>query len=191
LTADLLEENARLKEELRAANRETHPAVLVVPADVDPKEWLAEEGKVQAAADEYVAVPLLSGANAATAPENVLEADKDGWVLCPRSASKHPKTTFGFRVQDDAMTPAVPVGSLVGVDYTLRDPERVLKGGSGLVAVHDPRLGCTVRRIEKADQHWLFLPANPSGEYKSLVWAASEATESPITGAVLCAFVAY
>ena len=190
LIADLLEENARLKEELRATRRETHPAVLVVPVDVDPKGWLAEQGRVQAAADEYVAVPVLSGANAAPPPENVFEAEKDGWLLCPRSVIKHPKNTFAFRVQDDAMAPAVPEGSFVGIDCSVHDPERLVKSG-GLAAVRDLRLGCTIRRVEKANQHWLFLPANFSEENKTVVWSAGGDTASPIVGAVVFAFVAY
>jgi len=191
LIADLLEQNARLKEDLRAAKRETHLAVLVVPADVDPKRWLAEQGQIQAAADEYVAVPVLSGKNAAAPPENVFEAEKDGWALCPRSTVKHPKATFAFRVQDDAMAPAIPVGSLVAIDCSVRDPERLLKSESGIAAIRDPRLGCTIRRVEKADQHWLFLQANPSEENRAAVWSVSGDTASPIVGAVVFAFVAH
>jgi len=189
LVADLLEENARLKEELRATKRETHPAVLVVPADVDPKAWLAEQGRVQAAADEYVAVPVLSGANAATPSENVFEAEKDGWAVCPRSAISHPKATFAFRMQDDAMAPAIPEGSIVAIDCSVRGPERLVKSG-GLAAIRVSRSGCTIRRVEKADQHWLFLPANPSEENKAVVWSASGGTECPVIGVVVSVFVA-
>ena len=188
LIADLLEQNARLKEELRARKRETHSAVLVVPADVDPKEWLAEQAQIQAAADEYVAVPVLSGAIAATPPENVFEAEKDGWVLCPRSAIKHPKTTFAFRVHDDAMAPTVPEGSLAGIECSVRDPERLLKVGNCLAAIRYPRSGCTIRRIEKADQHWLFLPANPSEENNAFVWSSGEESECPVVGSVVFVF---
>ena len=190
LIAGLLEENAGLREELRAAKRETHPVVMVVPADVDPKKWLAEQAQIQAAAAQYVAVPLLSGENASTPPENVFEAEKDGWVLCPRSAIKDPKTTLAFRVQDDAMALAVPEGSLVGIDCSVRHPEQLVKSG-GLAAVRNSRLGCTIRQVETANQHWLFLPANPSEENKTVVWSESEGTECPIVGAVVFAFVAY
>jgi SOS-response transcriptional repressor LexA len=185
LIADLLEQNARLKEELRATKRETHPAILVVPADVDPKDWLADQGQIQAAAGDYVAVPVLSGANAAAPPENVFEAEKDGWALYPQLAIKHPKTTFAFRVQDDGMAPAVPEESIVGIDCSDRDPERLAKGGRGLVAIRGGRSGCTIRRIEKAGQHWLFLPATSSEKNKAAVWSASEGSECPVVGSVV------
>ena len=187
LTA-LLDDNSRLKEQLLAAKRSTHPAVLVVPADVDPKEWLAAQGQIQAAADEHVAVPVLSGPNAAVPPENVFEADKDGWLLCPRSAIKHPKVTFGFRVQDDAMAPAIPKGSLVGVDCSIRDPERLLKAGSGLVAVRGPSEGCILRQLVKAEKHWLFLPAGEDEEHPAVVWAEGAGVPCPVVGRVVFVF---
>ena len=184
LTA-LLDENAKLKEQLLAAKRSTHPAVLVVPADVDPKEWLAAQGQIQAAADEHVAVPTLSGKNAAAPPENVFEADRDGWLLCPRSAIKHPKATFGFRVQDDAMAPTVPRGSLVGIDCSVRDPERLLKAGRGLVAVRGQSRSCVVRQLVKAEKHWLFVLTDPAGAADTLVWSPGERAECPVIGRVV------
>jgi len=188
LTA-LLDENAGLKEQVLAAKRSTHPAVLVVPADVDPKEWLAAQGQIQAAADEHVAIPILSGANAAAPPENVFEADRDGWLLCPRSAIKHPKATFAFRVLDDAMAPAVPQGSLVGIDCSLRDPERLLRAGACLVAVHGPS-GCVISQLVKAEKHWLFLPAVPSEQHPPIVWAEGTELPCPIIGRVVFVVVA-
>ncbi len=186
LTA-LLDENARLEEQLLTTKRSTHPAILVVPADVDAKEWLAAQGQVQAAADEHVAVPVLSGAAAAPPPENVFEADKDGWLLCPHSAIKHPKATFGFRVQDDAMAPAIPEGSLVGVDCSVHDPERLLKAGDGLVAVRGPS-GCVVRQLVKAEKHWLFLPAAPLEKHPPIVWAEGTEVPCPVIGRVVFVF---
>ncbi len=185
LLAVLLEGNARLREQLLAAKRSTHPAVLVVPADVEPKGWLASQRQIQAAADEHIAIPILSGQNAAAPPENVFEAERDGWLLCPRSAIKHPKATFAFRVRDDAMAPAIPQGSLVGVDCSVRDPERLLKAGSGLVAVRDPSEGCVVRQLVKAEKHWVFVPAGPSEKYAPLVWAEGSEEPCPVIGRVI------
>jgi len=187
LTA-LLDENARLKEQVLAAKRSTHPAILVIPADVDPKTWLAEQGQIQAAADEHVAVPILLGKNAENPPENVFEADKDGWLLCSRSAIKHPKATFGFRVQDDAMAPTVPEGSLVGVDCSVQDPERLLKAGSGLVAVRHRSEGCVLRQLVKAKEHWLFLSTATSEKHPPIVWVEGAETGCPIVGRVVFVF---
>ena len=88
------------------------------------------------------------------------------------------------------MALAVPEGSLVGIDCSVRHPEQLVKSG-GLAAVRNSRLGCTIRQVETANQHWLFLPANPSEENKTVVWSESEGTECPIVGAVVFAFVAY
>jgi hypothetical protein len=188
LLTELLDENAGLKEQLLAVKRSTHPAVLVVPADIDPKEWRTAQGRIQAAADEHVAVPVLSGPNAVVPPENVFEADRDGWLLCPRSAIKHPKATFAFCAQDGAMAPAIPEGSLVGVDCSVRDPERLLKAGSGLVAARDTLGGCVVRQLVKAEKHWVFLTANQSGNHPPIVWAEGADVPCPVIGRVVFVF---
>ena len=188
LLAGLLGENANLKEQLLAAKRSTHPAVLVVPADVEPKEWLAVQGQTQAAADEHVALPVLSGANAAVPPENVFEADRDSWALCPRAAVKHPKATFAKRVEDDAMAPAIPRESLVGVDCSTRDPRKLCREGGTVVAVRDSRLNCVIRRLERAETHWLFLATNPSEQHPPMVWAEGAEVPCPVIGRVVSVF---
>jgi len=189
LTA-LLDENGRLKEQLLAAKRSTHPAVLVVPADVEPQEWLAAQGMVQAIANEYVAVPILTGENAKNPPENVFEADRDGWALCSRSAVKHPKSTFAVRVADEATAPAIPQGSLVGVDCSIRDPKKLHGDGGTVVAVSDTQQGCVMRRLLKAEGHWLFLPANPSERHTPIVWSEDAGSPCPIIGSVVFVFAA-
>ena len=189
LTA-LLDENTKLREEQLAAMRAGQPAVLVVPADAAPDDWLSEHERVKAAAEEHVAVPILAGRGAANPPENVLEADNDGWMLCPRSAVKHPKTTFALRVGDDAMAPTIPAGSMVGVDCSLGGPPKLYKVGSSLVAVRDKRQKCCVRELQKAEGHWLFMLATGSENAMPMVWASSGAEECPIIGRVVFVFAA-
>ena len=191
LLAGLLGENARLKEQLLAARRSTHPAVLVIPANADSQEWLAAQGQIQAAAEEYVAVPILSGKNAEMPRENVFEADREGWVLCPKSAVKHSKSTFAMRVEDDATAPTIPQGSLVGVDCSVRDPRKLCKDGSAGVAVRDPRQGCVIRQLSGAEKHWLFLLASQSEKHPPIVWPEDAEAPCPIIGRVVFVFVTY
>ncbi|MFC1805491.1 LexA family transcriptional regulator [Planctomycetota bacterium] len=188
LLSALLEENARLREEQLAAKRAGQPAVLVVPADADPEVWPAAQEGVRAAAEEHIAVPVLSCQAAANPPGNVFEADNDGWLLCPSSAVKHPKSTFAMRVGDGAMAPTIPQGSLVGVDCSVRDPAKLHKSGSRLVAVRDPRQGCCIRQLEKAEGHWLFLPTNMSEQAMPMVWTEGSREQCLIIGKVVFVF---
>jgi len=102
---------------------------------------------------------------------------------------KHPKATFAFRVTDDAMAPTIPEGSLVGVDCSVRDPERLHKSGAKLVAVRDIHQTCTVRQLVKAEEYWLFLASNPSDAAPPTVWSEHDGSECPIVGRVLFAVV--
>jgi len=185
LVSALLEEKAKLRREQLATKRAGQPRVLVMPADADPQQWIAAQGGVSAVAGEYVAVPVLSGEAAAKPPENVLEADGEGWMLWLRSAVKHPKSTFAMRVDDNAMEPAVPEGSLVGIDCSERDPAKIHRRGGAFVAVRNPRQGCVIRRLERAEEHWLFLPASPSAGAEPTVWADGSGEECPVVGKVL------
>ena len=189
LTA-LIDENAKLTEEQLAAKRAGQPAVLVVPGDVDAEEWGAEQERLAAAAEEYVAVPVLSVNAAADPPENVFEADNEGWMLCPRSAVEHPKSTFAMRVEDDAMAPAIRAGSMVGIDCFKCDPAKMHKGQSAFVAVRDSRQGCCIRQLEEAEKHWLFLPTNSSGKAVPMVWPDGSDEEHPVIGKVVFVFAA-
>ena len=139
-------------------------------------------------AGDYVPVPILAGEAAASPTENVCRAEREGWMLCARSAVKHPKSTFGVRVLDDAMAPAIRAGSHVGVDCSVRDPSQIDESGSNLVAVRDLRRGCVIRQLHQAEKHWLFLPSSPSGKARRTVWAAGDEAECPLIGKVVFVF---
>lgn len=183
--ADLLEENARLNEALRAAKRAIDPSVLVVPSGANPRTWLAEQDQIRASAEDYVAVPILSGEAAARPPGHVFEAENHGWALCPRSAIKHPKTCFAARVETDGMSPIIPQGSLAVVDTSVCSATRIYRSRERIVAVRDPRQGCVFRWIEKAADHWLFLPANSLGRDRPIAWSRRDGADSPIIGNVV------
>lgn len=187
--ADLLEENDRLQRDLLAAKRSTRPAIPVVPAETDPGQWLAEQGTIRVEAEEYTAVPVLAAKVAANPPDNVFEADREGWMLCPRSAVRHQKTTFATRVDDDAMAPTIPESSLVGVDCSVRDPGKIVRGEDRLVAVRDASGACVVRQLESAERHSVFLPTNPSEKRTPIVWSPDADEECPLIGKVVFAFV--
>lgn len=187
LVTELLEENARLRKQQVAAKRAARPAATVVPAGMDRERWLVQERRIQAAAEEHLAVPILSGRVASNSPENVLDADNDGWALFPKSAVKHPRSTFAFRVQDDAMEPAVPEGALVGIDRSMRDLQKVWRSRKRLVAIRDAKSGCVISQFEKAGEYWVVLSASGAGP---MVWAEGEAGRSPVIGTVVFVFSA-
>jgi len=184
LLSELLQENARVRDELLKTRRAARPAVLVVPQGMDAGTWLEEQDSIRATADEYVAVPILSGKAAANPPDSVSEAESDSWALFPRSVVKHPKSTFAMYVQDDAMEPAVPNGVLAAVDRSVRDVRQIWKSGRRLVVIQRDKSDCLVRRLAKAGRHWVFLSEEPSSNTAPIVWGDEGGNEHTVVGVV-------
>jgi sugar-specific transcriptional regulator TrmB len=46
------------------------------------------------------------------------------------------------------------------------------------------------RELVKAEKHWLFLPAGPTGATGTVVWSPSEKAERPVVGRVIFVVVA-
>ena len=77
---------------------------------------------------------------------------------------------------------------MAGVDSSERDPVKLHKSGSRLVAVRDRRQGCCIRRLQKAEGNWLLLPTKPSEKVMPMVWADGSQEECPVIGKVVFVF---
>ena len=185
LIADLLQEKQRLKEDLKRAGQGQKPAVQVIPVGMNPRKWLAERGRIEIEAEKHVAVPILRPEILVRRPRNVLDLESEGWLLCPRSAIKHPKTTAAFEVEDNGMLPTIPKGSLAVVDYFIQDPHRIYKGRNRLVAVRTKDGSCVVRLLEKAEKHWLAVPTTPSQKNQPTAWLQEGKAGCPTVGKVV------
>lgn len=185
LIDELSDENDKLRKKLEGvAETEgtygTPPALVVVPAGVKPDEWIREHGHVEAELERCVLVPILAGRVAAGAPRNVMEHEKSGWAVTYRSAIRNPRTTSAIRVDGDSMEPHIPDGSLVWIDYSVRDPAVIVRSKHKIAAIRVDD-GVVIRRVSKADGHWLFLPENETAQNRPAVWAAGEG-DNPVVG---------
>lgn len=193
LVVDLWEENDQLRRRISIRESEQKyehtPVLAVIPAGMSPDAWAREQGHIQAEVRDCVAVPILGGRIAAGAPRDVYEHETEGWAIFYRRAIRNPKTTSALRVDGDSMEPFIPDGSLAGVDYSQRDPAKIVRGRFPFAAIRVDG-GCVIRRVERADGHWLFLPSNPSATNRPAVWGPSEG-ENPIVGKVVTLSVVY
>ncbi len=78
----------------------------------------------------------------------------DGHILAYRQWIPHPRQTVAVRLEDDAMTPILPAGSVVAIDRAIRDPH-LLQGR--LVAARHDRLAM-VRWLEITGRHMILRP---------------------------------
>jgi SOS-response transcriptional repressor LexA len=194
LLDEVLDENDKLNDQVRKLREESHPygappAVVIPPPGVDPRRWAKEHTKASTVVQEMIAVPILAGNIAAGSPTDVFEREIEDWAITYRGAIRNPKTTSAIWVRGDSMTPHIPDGSLVWIDYSRRDPEEILHSRHRIAAIRADE-GCTLRWVEKANGHWVFRPENPSDTNRLYVWAPAEG-ENPIVGKLVALWAKY
>jgi hypothetical protein len=102
---------------------------------------------------EFVAVPLIPLADLLNREPRTDHAG--GHVMAYRKWLPHPKETVAVRMEDDAMHPILPMGSIVAIDRAITDPQRLQ--GRLVAACHD---GLPMIRWLKLSGRYLFLEPN-------------------------------
>ncbi|WP_435020970.1 helix-turn-helix domain-containing protein [Tundrisphaera sp. TA3] len=143
--------------------------VVVVPPDQPPGD----------VSSDFVAVSLISLADlGAKAPV----ADRiEGHILAYRDWLPHPKETVAVRLDDEAMFPILPAGSVVAVDRSLADPRRLQ--GKMVAAVIDGV--AMIRWLEISGRHLILRPNQPSREHPLMPVEMDDEGESPVIGQVV------
>jgi SOS-response transcriptional repressor LexA len=123
---------------------------------------VAPENLPAEASSDFVAVPLvpLSALGEATIAAQHIE----GHILAYRQWIPHPRDTVAVRLEDDAMHPILPEGSVAAVDRAVRDP-RPLQGR--LVAAR-PEGEPVLRWMEVSGKHLIFRTNGPASEFPIL-----------------------
>ena len=192
LIAELYDETDTLRQrleeaeyEMRRARREREPVLRIVAREEAAAYTTNIEGEVEAC----VAVPILEGAIAAGCPTNVFEEQIEGWAICYRSAVRHPEETSCVRVRGDSMAPYIPDGSLVGIDHSLRQADALLQQFVALRVDDD----CVIRRLTRANGHYIGLPANPTEVNLPVVFGPHGCSEGECTvvGKVIFSFATF
>lgn len=138
---------------------------LVAPADL-PGECLSD----------FVVVDLVT-------PESLLRgaARPVGHVLAYRSWIAHPRQTVALQVEDDAMAPVLPRGSIAAIDRSHRDPQAL--HGRLVAAKLDGRP--LIRWLEVSGRHLILRPNQASREHPLVPVEFDGHPESPVIGQVV------
>ncbi len=105
----------------------------------------------------------------------------EGHILAFRQWIPHPRETIAVRLEDDAMHPILPVGSVAAIDCTARDPN-VLQGR---LVVANPDGQPVIRWLDISGRHLLLRPNQPNREYPIIPVEWEENNRQLIVGQVV------
>jgi len=105
----------------------------------------------------------------------------EGHIMAYRHWLPHPSETVGVRLEDDAMQPVLPAGSVVAIDRAITDPKQ-LQGR--MVAVCPGGLPM-VRWLDLSARHMILRPNQPSREHPLIPIELEELPPGVIIGQVV------
>ncbi len=104
-----------------------------------------------------------------------------GHILAYRDWLPHPSETVAVRLHDDSMFPILPTGSVVAVDRSITDPQK-LQGKMVAATLDGVPM---IRWLEITGRHMIFRPNQPTRENPLIPLEFDEASASPILGQVV------
>lgn len=136
---------------LEKLEQEPHEVVLVAP------ENLPEDNVSDFVAIDLVSLPTLTESLDRKPPSN-------GHVLAYRQWIPHLAETVAVALEDDAMHPILPRGSVVAVDRATTDPETL----HGKLVAAAPDGKPMIRWLEITGRHLILRPNQPSREFPTI-----------------------
>ncbi len=131
------------------------------------------------ASADFIAVDLIALAGL---HPGFIEPDRvEGQILAYREWLPHPKETVAVRLEDDAMFPILPSGSVVAVDRSFTDPRRLQ--GKMVAAIPDGEP--MIRWLDLSGRHLIFRANQPSREHPLIPLELDPSEPSPILGQVV------
>ena len=128
---------------------------------------------------EFVAVPVVPLDELGRQPIEVLHAER--YIMAYRNWLPHPGETCAVRLEDDAMHPMLPRGSVVAIDRSVTDP-RALQGR--LVAAA-PDGQAMVRWLDVSGRHIILRPSLANRDYPLIPVELTEDEPSVVLGQVI------
>jgi hypothetical protein len=107
---------------------------------------------------EFVAVALVPMESLCRRP---IDPTVGGYIMAYRHWLPNPSETVGVRLEDDAMHPILPAGSLVAVDRSATDPYQL----HGRIVAACPEGVPMIRWLEISGRHLILRPNHPSREH--------------------------
>ena len=143
--------------------------VVVVSPDYLPAETTSD----------FVAVSLVPLAELSAKQPNLDRVE--GHILAYRDWLPHPRETVAVRLVDDAMFPILPTGSVVAVDRSLTDPQRL----QGKMVAAMPDNIPIIRWLDLSGRHLIFRPNQQSREHPLIPLEYGSNQPSTILGQVV------
>ena len=130
-------------------------------------------------ASDFVAVSLI----ALSALNNrAMNLDRvEGHILAYRGWLPHPRETVAVRLDDEAMFPILPAGSVVAVDRSIVDPHRL----QGKMVAASPDGVPMIRWLDLTGRHLIFRPNLASREHPLIPMEYDDSAPSPVLGQVV------
>jgi hypothetical protein len=139
---------------------------------------VAPENMPGEAMSDFVAVNLVPLGSLSSKPNlNPVE----GHILAYRQWIPHPKETVAVRLEDDAMSPILPAGSVVAVDRAAHDPMQL----HGRLVAARPEGQPMIRWLDVSGKHVILRPNQPSRDYPMIPLEVDPKGPSPIVGQVV------
>jgi hypothetical protein len=133
---------------LEKLEQRPNEVVLVAPENLPPEN-----------SSEFVAVSLVTLAT--LAQRAAKPAEVEGHILAYRQWIPHPRETVAVRLEDDAMHPILPVGSVAAIDRAVSDPTQL----QGRMVAACPDATPVIRWLEISGRHLILRPNQPSREF--------------------------
>jgi hypothetical protein len=153
---------------LERLEQEPNDVVVVAPENL-PGDALSDYTAVSL-------VPMSDLARRGTAPTHV-----DGYIMAYRPWVPHPEETVGVRLEDDAMHPILPAGSLVAVDRSVNNLQLL----QGKLVAACPEGVPMIRWLDLSGRHLILRPNHPNRDYPLIPVELNGHTDDVIVGQVV------
>jgi hypothetical protein len=153
---------------LEKLEQEPTDVVIVAPENL-PSEYLSE----------FVAVglvPIKELLHRTIDPSHI-----EGYIMAYRQWLPHPDETVGVRLNDVAMHPILPAGSVVAIDRSATDPLAL----QGRMVAAAPEGVPIIRWLDLSGKHMILRPNQPTREHPLIPVELNEPTHNLILGQVV------
>lgn len=140
---------------------------------------VAPENLPEQSVSDFVAVGLVSLASLSSEFPSSRQIER--YILAYRQWIPHPGETVAVLLDDDAMYPILPAGSIVAIDRAVCEPQQ-LQGRLVAARVEGPVM---IRWLDISGRHLIFRPNQPSRDHPIIPVELDQDSVAPIIGQVV------
>jgi hypothetical protein len=140
---------------------------------------VAPENLPGGAMSDFVAVSLFPLKELSRNPIDLSQIE--GYIMAFRQWLPNPQETVGVRLEDNAMDPILPSGSIVAVDRAQTDPQQL----HGRIVAARPVRDPVIRWLEISGRHIILRPNQPNREHPLIPVEMDASAEGLIIGPVV------